>query len=60
MAQLVKCPALDFGSGHDFMVRGIEPRVGLCADRAELLGILSPSLSAPPPLAHILSFSQNQ
>ena len=26
---------LDFGSGHDLTVCGFEPRVGLCADRAE-------------------------
>ena len=35
MAQLVKHPTLDFGSGHDLAVRGIEPHVGLQADSAE-------------------------
>ena len=35
MAQLVKHPALDLGSGHDLMVRGIEHHVRLCADIAE-------------------------
>ena len=25
VAQLVECPILDFGSGHDLMVCGIEP-----------------------------------
>ena len=30
MAGLVECPTLDFGSGHDSMVRGIESHVGLC------------------------------
>ena len=35
MAQSVKRLTLDFGSGHDLMVRGIEPRVGLCADSVE-------------------------
>ena len=29
MAQLVKHLILDFGSGQDLMVRGIEPRAGL-------------------------------
>ena len=29
MAQLVKRPTLDLGSGHDLAVREIEPRVGL-------------------------------
>ena len=36
MAQLVKCLTLDFGSGYDLMVREMEPRIGLCADGAEL------------------------
>ena len=27
--------ASDFGSGHDLAVRGLEPRVGLCADGSE-------------------------
>ena len=27
MTQLVKCPTLDFGSGHDLVVREIEPSV---------------------------------
>ena len=35
MAQLVKRPTLDFGSGHDLMVPGTEPHVGFCADSAE-------------------------
>lgn len=35
MAQLLKCPALDFDSGLDLMVGGIEPRVGLCANCTE-------------------------
>ena len=45
MAQPVERLTLDFGSGHHFTVREIEPYVGLCADRSEpgwsLLGILS-------------------
>ena len=35
MAQLVKLPTLDFGSGHDLTIRETE----------SLLGTLSPSLS---------------
>ena len=46
--------ASDFGSGHDLMVRGFEPRVGLCADSSEpgacFRACVSLSLSAPPPL----------
>ena len=35
MAQSVKHLTLDFSSGHDLEVRGIEPHVGLCADGIE-------------------------
>ena len=35
MAQSVKRPPLDFGSGHDLRVREFEPYVGLPADSAE-------------------------
>ena len=35
MAQPVKCPTLDLGSGHDLMVREFELCVRLCADSAE-------------------------
>ena len=35
MAQLVERLTLDFDSGHALMVRGIEPRVGLCANSME-------------------------
>ena len=34
-AQSVKHLTLGVGSGHDLMVRGIEPHVGLCVDNAE-------------------------
>ena len=50
--------ASDFGSGHDVSVHEFEPRVGLCADGSEpgaALDPVSPSLSAPPPLALCLS-----
>ena len=45
MAQSVKRPTLDLGSGHDLTVHEIGPHVGLCTDGQSLLGILSPSLS---------------
>ena len=58
MAQLVKCSTLGFSSGHDLMVCGFKPPVGLCLDSAELAwDSLSPSLSAPPQLSLSLSLS---
>ena len=51
VAQSVKHPTLDFGSGHDFTIRGFKPHIGLCADTVEPAWdslSLSPSLSAPP------------
>ena len=49
VAQSVKRPTLDFGSGHDLMVCEIEPRVTLCIDREEPAGdSVPPCLSAPP------------
>ena len=46
MAQSFKHPTLGFGSGHDLMVCGIEPRVGLYTDRTKpSWNILSLSLS---------------
>ena len=48
VAQSVKRPTLDFGSGHDLTVREIQPRVGLCADSVKAAwDSLSLSLSAP-------------
>ena len=41
MAQLLTRLTLGFGSGHDLMVHGFEPHVGV----RSLLGILSLSLS---------------
>ena len=35
VAQSVKHPTLDFGSGHDLTVRESKPCVGLCADGTE-------------------------
>ena len=63
-AQSVKRSTLDFGSGRDLMVHGIEPWIGVLADSMEpawdslpLLS-LSLSLSAPLPI-HTLSFKIN-
>ena len=48
VAQSVARLTLGFRSGHDLMVHGIEPRIGLRADSAwSLLGSLSLSLSLP-------------
>ena len=53
VAQWVKCLTRDFGSGHDFMVREIEPLIGLCWQHEASFGILSLSL----PLLHSFSLS---
>ena len=54
MAELVKCPTLDFDSGHDLTVREFETGVRLCADSMEpAWDSLAPSLSAPPSLTLI-------
>ena len=48
----------DFGSGHDLVVRGLEPRIGLCADAPSLelaSDSVSPSLSALSLLTRSLS-----
>ena len=48
MAQLVKHPTLDFGSGHDLRVCEIDPCIGLYADSGACFGFF-PSLSATAP-----------
>ena len=56
VAQSVKRPTLDFGSGHDLTVHDFEPHVGLHAvscQRGACLG--SPSRSLPLP--RLCSFS---
>ena len=64
VAQSVKRPTLDFGSGHDLTVCGIiEPGVELCANSAEpAWDSLSPPLSLPLPSWHActLTLSQNK
>ena len=61
VAQLVKRPTLDFGSGHDLMAHEIEPHVGLCADSEEpAWDSLSLSLSLSLCSFPTLSLSQNK
>ena len=55
VAQSVQHPALDLRSGHDLMVREIEPRVGLCTDGLEPAWDSLLSLSASPQLVQVLS-----
>ena len=56
MARSVKPPTLEFGSGHDLTVYETKPGIELCAGSVEpAWDSLSPSLSAPPPLAHGIS-----
>ena len=54
MARSAKRPTLDFGSGHDLMVREFEPQVGIRTDSVEPAwdALSSPSLSDPPLLTH--------
>ena len=58
VAQLVKCPTLDFGSDHDLTFCEFEPPIGLCADSAEPAWdslSFSLCLSLPPSLSLSLS-----
>ena len=53
--------ASDFSSGHDITVRGFEPHVRLHPDSGEpAWNSFSPSLSAPPLLALLLSLKINK
>ena len=59
-AQSVKCPTLDFSSGHVLTVCGFKPCIRLCADSVEpawdcLLVSVSVSISVPPCFACSLS-----
>ena len=58
VAQLVKRPTLDFGSGHDLRVMRLSPTLSSMLSRMSTQDSLSPS--APPLHAHMqsLSFSQ--
>ena len=51
VALSVKRPTLDFGSGRDLLVHGIEPRANSAKSAWDFLSY--PSLSASPPLAHV-------
>ena len=52
VAQSVKQPTLDFGSGHDLMVHEFEPRTGLWAGSMELAwDSFPPSLCPSPALS---------
>ena len=53
MVQSVGCPALDFGSGHDLLVRETEPCIGLFTEHGSCLGF-SLSLSLCPSPAYAL------
>ena len=56
MAQSTEHLTLDFGSGHDLTVHGIEPRTGLCGDSVEpAWDSLSPLSLTIPMLVHYLS-----
>ena len=60
VAQAVKRPTLDFGSGHDLTVCAFEPRIGFCADSVEPAWdslFLPPSLCPSPARVHVLSLS---
>ena len=52
----------DFGSGHDLVVHGFEPHIGLCADSSEpgvcFVDSVSLPLSAPSQLILCLSLSE--
>ena len=50
----VKCPTLDFGSGHLTFV-GSSPTLSPVLRAQSLLGILCLPLSSPPPVTHSLS-----
>ena len=61
VAQCIKCPILDFGSGHDLMVGEVEPHIGLCTDNVEpAWDSLSLPLSLPLPCSCSLSLSLSQ
>ena len=55
VAQLVKGPTLDFGSGHDLMFVSLSPVLGSVLTVWSLLGILSLSLSLFLPCSLSLS-----
>ena len=57
MAQFVKHPTLDFGSGHDLTVARLSPASGSMLSVESAEDSLSPSPSVPPLLACTLILS---
>ena len=57
--QLVK-QQTRFSSGHDLIVVNSSPELGFALIAWDLLSIVSPSLSAPPPLALYFSLKINK
>ena len=55
VAHSVEHLTLGFSSGHDLMVRGLEPSMGLCAEGSEPAW---DSLSPPPLLTHCLKINK--
>ena len=60
VAQLVKRPTQDFGSGHDLIVHEFEPHIRLCADSMEPAWNSFSPPSLHPPLVQAHSFSQHK
>ena len=62
VAESVKCPTLDFGSGHDLKVVRSSPKLGSALMARSLRGILSLpfSLTLPCFCAPVLFLSQNK
>ena len=59
MAQSIERLTLDFGSGHDLVVPGMEPTSGSALIARNLLGILSLPLSLPLPCSSTLALSHS-
>ena len=59
LAQSVRHPTLDFGSGPDLTVCGFEPCIGFHADGTGPAGD-SFSLALPPPLVPLSTFQVNK
>ena len=60
VAQSVECLTLEFSSGHDPGVIGLSTMLGCMLSVKPAWDSLSPSLSAFPPLTHVLSLSLNK
>ena len=58
MAQSVKWPAPDFGLGYDLRILGSSPALGSGFSRESAWRVSLTYSSAPPPPAHVLSFSR--